>query len=78
MLLQAIKPRLVWVFNLSEHCCAIGYATSEFAFEHTKLILNISSGILLACLACLLIVKMIEHYRQSKIGYRPETVHGFY
>jgi hypothetical protein len=56
-------------FNLSEHCCAIGYALSEFAVEHSHLFLDVFSAVLLAALIVMGLLKLTDHYRKLSVGY---------
>jgi hypothetical protein len=77
MLIQLIKPRIMMLFSLSEHVCAVGYALSEFAFAHSHLVLDIASGTLLAAILFLVWVSLAERYEHSKQGYLARELERF-
>lgn len=58
------------LFNISEHCCAIGYALSEFAVQHSKLFLDAFSALLIVALLVMALLKACDHWRALHEGYR--------
>jgi len=70
MLVSVLKPRFLFLFNMSEHCCAIGYAASEFALEHSHIFLTVASACLVAALVMVFLCSCKEHLDNYRKGYR--------
>lgn len=65
-----VRSAIVVAFNVSEHCCAVGYALTEFAIAHSHLFLNVFSAVLLAALIGLAFLKLHDHWLKLHDGYR--------
>jgi hypothetical protein len=70
-MLHSVKLRTVTAacFSVSEHCCAVGYALSEFAIVHSQVFLDVFSAVLLAALMVMGLIKATDHYRKVTRGY---------